>query len=157
GNDRQIGVGIDITERQATETALQVIKDRLELAMEVGGLAWWDWDVQTGHVAYNAHKAEMLGYDPSELDPTVDTFTAMIHPDDYDRVMHAMRDHLAGKGDYNVEYRMQTKSGDWRWFRDRGSVVERDAEGNPARLTGVVFDTTDRQRHETQPVNTEGV
>jgi diguanylate cyclase (GGDEF)-like protein len=58
--------------------------------------------------------------------------------------MQAMRDHLSGKkATYEVEYRIKTKAGDYKWYYDRGSIVKRDDNGKPLLVVGIVFDITE--------------
>ncbi len=108
-----------------------------------------EWDCETGVVKYNPKKIETLGYKPGEINPNVYEWTEMIHPHDYENTMNAMREHLQGNlPAYEVEYRIKHKNGSYRWFYDRGNIVERNPDGSPARLIGIVFDITERKLQE---------
>ncbi|MFB6136052.1 MAG: PAS domain-containing protein [Halobacteriaceae archaeon] len=121
---------------------------RLEGAMAAGEVAWWEMDVRTGAVEFEDRKATMLGYDPDRFHHYED-FTDLVHPEDHDRAMAAMRDHLEGREPrYEVEYRLETADGDYRWLHDAGSVTARDERGRPERATGIVVDVTKRKRAE---------
>ena len=139
----------DITESKRNEEALEEYRERLEAAMHAGNLAWWTMDVSSGEVSFDEHKALMLGYSPDSFE-TYRDFTDLLHPNDYERAMQAMRDHLSGKAEqYRVEYRLKTSRGSYRWFRDVGGVTQWDSEGNPLRVvTGVVLDITERKQKE---------
>ncbi|MFP4364213.1 MAG: sensor histidine kinase [Spirochaetia bacterium] len=124
------------------------IEEQLE-AKWVGNLGRWEWDYPTGKVKVNKKKIEALGYNENEIDPDVYGFTEMIHPDDYEDTMQNMRDHLSGKTEaYEVEYRIRTKNGAYRWFHDRGVVSERQEDGTPKTVSGIVFDITQRKETE---------
>jgi PAS domain S-box-containing protein len=105
-------------------------------------LPWWEWDVQRNIVTASPRKATMLGYDPSHFDEQgYQAYTDLLHPDDYERTMQAMRDHLEGRAElYQVDYRIRMHSGDYTWYFDRGAVVSRTDDGSPALLRGIVFD-----------------
>ena len=61
---------------------------------------------QTGIVTFDNHKATMLGYLPEKFKHYTD-FTALVHPEDVDKAMNAMKNHLKGLSDkYEVEYRI---------------------------------------------------
>ena len=110
-----------------------------------GNLGRWYWDVSTNTVSFNVLKTEALGYSESDLGGPVgfEFFTTKIHPEDYERVMDNMRGHLHRKVDaYDVEYRIRTKAGLWKWFYDRGIVTSRDSRGQPLAVAGIVFDIT---------------
>lgn len=124
--------------------------DQLQLELIwTTNLGRWDWIVPTGQVIYNYKKIEALGYKPGEINPDVYEFTQMIHPDDYEATMENMRLHLEGRTPlYEVEYRIRTKDGNYKWFYDKGKVTKRDEQGNPLRVTGIVFDITEKKEAE---------
>jgi diguanylate cyclase (GGDEF)-like protein len=65
--------------------------------------------------------------------------------------MEAMRRHMNGEAPvYEVEYRIKTKSGEWKWFKDRGKVTQRDEKGKPLFAAGIVFDITEEKKKEEQ-------
>jgi PAS domain S-box-containing protein len=128
------------------------IEKRLDLCLSAGNLAWWEMDCKTGKVIFNENKVKMLGYsmkDFNDIDYTA--FTNLLHPEDHDQVMQAMKDHLDGKKkSYDVKYRIKTKKGNYKWFHDKGSIVQWDKERNPLLVKGVVFDITDVKSKEIQ-------
>ncbi|MFW6020117.1 MAG: PAS domain-containing sensor histidine kinase [Bacteroidales bacterium] len=117
----------------------------------VGNLGQWFWDVPSNIVDFNPKKATNLGYELSEIPKNAghEFYTDKLHPDDYERVMQNMRDHLSGKTDvYEVEYRIQTKNGDYKHYYDRGKITKRDKNGKPLFLAGIVFDITHQKNIE---------
>jgi PAS domain S-box-containing protein len=129
-------------ERKQIQEQVRQFSQRLEHAMSAGSLAWWQMALPSGKVVFDDRKATMLGYSPSDFSHYSD-FTALLHPDDLEKAMQAMRDHLEGSAErYEVEYRIRTSSGEYRWFRDVGGVTERDSEGKPSLVTGIVVDIT---------------
>lgn len=124
---------------------LQEEQDSLEFAWS-GNLGHWFWDFTVNRVTFNPMKAMALGFTREELPDYVDFqfFTDRLHPDDYERVMDAMRDHLSNKIPvWEVKYRIKTKDGEYRTYYDRGKVTKRTEEGAPLFLSGIVFDITD--------------
>jgi len=113
-----------------------------------GNLGLWYWNIQTNSVIFNPLKATNLGYTKEELPDTVtyQFFTTKIHPEDYAKVMGVMMDHLQGKASaYDVEYRIRTKNGDYKWYYDLGKITKYDDQGKPLFLAGVVFDVTEKK------------
>lgn len=120
-----------------------------------GNLGHWYWDVKNNEVRFNKLKALALGYTKEELPEKIDYqfFTDKLHPDDYEGVMQNMRDHMMGlTGVYEVEYRIRTKEGRWKWFYDRGKVTRRAADGKPLFLAGIVFDITLQKQRDPEKV-----
>jgi PAS domain S-box-containing protein len=143
-----IGVILDISERKRAEAALQENNSRLELAMQAADMAWWEMDLPSGHVTFEKRKTEMLGY-PAEKFKHYQDFVALVHPDDREKAMAAMRGHLDGSlARYEVDYRIASSSGEYLWFHDIGSVGKRDAGGRPQNVTGLVINVSERKRAE---------
>ena len=120
---------------------------RLEYAW-TGNLGHWYWNVKTNEVTFNPLKVTTLGFDKSEIPPHVSYqyFTDMLHPGDYQQAMDAMLGHMYGDaGVYEVEYRIRAKDGSYRWYYDRGKITQRDEQGKPAFMAGIVFDITEKK------------
>ena len=114
----------------------------LNEALQDSNIAWWEWDIQKNLVISNDLKTAMLGYKPEDFrDVSYQTYTDLLHPDDYERTMKAMRDHLEGHAPiYQVDYRIRRVDGTYTWYMDRGSIIERDSEGHSLKLRGIVLD-----------------
>lgn len=139
--------GEDITERKRVEEELKEREERYRFALEASNLGDWDWDYSTGKVRRNRRWAEMLGYTLEELEGTLQDGVELRHPDDIQRIQKDVGDHLTGLTDhYSIEYRMRAKNGGYKWIRDCGKIMERDADGNPLRLCGTHEDIDERKR-----------
>lgn len=114
-NDEVVGVilnATNVTEKKQAEEALRQSEHRLELAVSAGELGLWDWNISTGEVYFSPQWAEMLGYAPEEIEPRVEAWERLVHPDDRQRVIAAMQQHLKGLTPiYATEHRLKTKSG----------------------------------------------
>jgi signal transduction histidine kinase/CheY-like chemotaxis protein len=88
-----------------------------------------------------------------ELPQTYGEIVRMIHPDDYSHTIAQLERHLSGAHpNYEAEFRLRTKSGEWRWFFDKGKIVEADILGKPVRLAGVLIDIHERKNIENELV-----
>ncbi len=107
--------------------------------------AWWEWSLPENTVVANAKKVEMLGYSQSDFEGKgYEAFTELLHPEDYERTMKAMIDHLDGSAPlYQVDYRIKASNGEYRWYMDRGGIIERNSAGAPLRVRGIVIDLGD--------------
>jgi PAS domain S-box-containing protein len=142
-----LGIGRDITERKRIEGELQLIQSRLDSAMEAGNIAWWEMDCISGKVIFSERKAAMIGY-PAEDFSVYTDFTKLVHPDDIGGIMQNMRDHIAGvSSQYDVDYRIRTKDGEYLWFHDIGRISNY-SDGVPSKIIGLVIDITNRKRVE---------
>ncbi len=144
-----VGVYTDITKRKRAEEALRVSEERFALAVQGSNDGIWDWDLQNNSLYWSPRLKELLGYADDELDIDFDTFDSLLHPDDKGRVGEAIEAHLKSGGLYDVEQRLRTKSGEYRWFRARGQALW-DEDGQPVRMLGFTTDITERKRAEEQ-------
>ena len=120
----------DITERKQSEDSLRASEQRLELVLWGADLGLFDWDVQSGKAVANQRSTEIVGYSLDEIEQSFDFWTSLLDPEDMPRVLENVSNYLRGLTDYyEDEYRVKTKSGEWKWVLSRGKVVERDKDG----------------------------
>ncbi|MBN8656713.1 MAG: diguanylate cyclase [Anaerolineae bacterium] len=135
---------------RSTQT-LRESEERLKFVLEGSQLGYWDWDIKTGAVRRNEQWARMLGYTLEEIEASVKQWTDLHHPDDREKAWKSINDHLEGRtSEHKAEYRMRTRDGAYKWILDQARIVERDAEGNPLRMSGTHTDITDRKRIEAE-------
>ena len=133
----------DISERRAAEEALRQSEERLNLALSAGGIATWDYRIDTDEVIWNPEHFRMLGYDTDEVRPSFENFLARVHPDDTSRVSARFLGALERGEDYDAEFRVVLPDGELRWIVAEGHF-EQDAAGRAVRSYGVMQDVTGR-------------
>ncbi len=139
---RIAGIAEDVTERKQIEQALRQSEERFALAVQGSNDGIWDWDIVNNTLYWSPRLIELHGYDSNELDGSFDKFESTVHPDDEERINTAIEAHLKNRVPYDVEERGRTKSGEYRWFRNRGQAVW-DEAGRPLRMVGATTDITE--------------
>ncbi|PTD93884.1 hypothetical protein C9439_05435 [archaeon SCG-AAA382B04] len=135
-------------EHYKAEKELEEKEERLELAMDAGEHSFWDWDLDTNETYFSPRYYTMLGYDPGELPMTFDTWKNLLHPEDQDEVFPKVKKYVSNAESYEIEYRMKTKSGNWKWIKEKGKSYETDENGTPHRAIGTHEDITERKKKE---------
>lgn len=129
---------------QKLRLADKQIKDQhrtLNLVLDGIEVGIWDWNPQTNEVFFDSRWCKLLGYEQSELPPSLETWSSRVHPDDIEQTMRDVQNHMHGKTDfYSNVHRMQHKDGHWVYILDRGQIIERDSSGQPIRFTGTHVD-----------------
>jgi PAS domain S-box-containing protein len=91
----------------------------------------------------------MLGYEPHEIPLSYDKWKDLVHPEEIETFEHSIDEILNNKKElYEIEYRMRTKKGEWKWILSRGKVVERNKQNNPLRIIGTHTDITEKKKSE---------
>ncbi len=136
-----------IQERNVIEEKLLMSQQRLELAMEASNLGSWDWNVDTDEVYFDQRWSTLFGYAADEMRIDFQQWQNRLHRDDKLKVLKTLERHIAHPSHYfECEYRLETKSGEWKWILDRGKVVETNENGKPVRMAGIYLDISDRKR-----------
>jgi PAS domain S-box-containing protein len=143
----------EIQERIAIQNELRMSHERLELAMRSGKLGSWDWNLRSNEVFFDQRWSTMFGYPTEDVHPDVSSWQNLIHREDKLRVLNTLKSHVDNLTPaYEAEYRLQGKTGEYRWILDRGKVVERAEDGKALRMAGIYLDITERKRIEEQLV-----
>lgn len=149
GKNHLYGYLIDVTERKQLQIALEMERNRLQLILDATRLGTWEWNPQTGVTIFNQRWANMFGWDVRELETNVESWSSRLHPEDYDDVWQAIKNHLDGVTPfYESLHRIRHRDGHWVYVLDRGKIIERDNEGRAIRYTGTVTDVTEQKKAE---------
>jgi PAS domain S-box-containing protein len=125
---------------------LQDSERRWQFALESAGHGVWDWNPQTDKVFFSVSWKSMLGFEPHEIENTLDEWKSRVHPEDLPRVLNEIEQHFAGKTPvYVSEHRLRCKDGNYIWILDQGKIMSRTRDGKPLRVLGTHLDITERK------------
>jgi len=123
--------------------ALQAHHERLKTFLAVTDVGTWDWNPITNEVHYDDKWCHLIGYEPNELAHTFSEWQSRVHPDDLSQIFHDIKEHVDDKKGFFVNvFRMKHRQGYWVYILTRGHVSERNASGNPSKISGTNIDIT---------------
>ena len=141
----------EIENRKRVETALRITDERLNQALQATDTGIVDFHPQSGELYFSPHWYTLLGYGQNEISNRLEAWVSLIHPEDRPHVVDSLEHFLRNGGEaYHIEFRLQTKAGDWRWIRCSGKPYEWDREGNIIRMIGTHTDITVHKQMEDQ-------
>ena len=108
---------------------------------------FYEWNVQTDSLRWFSDISTELGYTPGEVEPTINGWIELIHPDDRPLLANAVKEHRTATHDINYLYRMKHKNGTWRYWRDHATPVL-DSHNRPIRWVGGISDITTHKQIE---------
>ncbi len=123
--------------------------DTLKLALEVAQLGFWDHDIVTDVIHRSPEWGNMLGYTTEEVEADLDFWLKHVHHDDLAMVKKEILAHeIEGQESFEIEHRMRTKDGQWKWILNWGRIISRNEAGKPLRALGFHLDITQRKNAE---------
>jgi len=147
----------DITTRKLAEERLQRNEERLNQAIRVADIGFFDHDHVKSERYWSPELRRIVGLKPDDpLPPHASTDPAdkvqWIHPDDRQMIFEAVTRAHAPQSDgfYDVEYRFLRPDGDVRWLKVRSQTffAGDGAARHPVRTVGGAQDITDRKTAE---------
>jgi PAS domain S-box-containing protein len=149
------GIGRDVSDKKRAEEVLRESEQHFALAVEGSTDVLWDaqrlpgepWYAPQTPIWWSPRVRELLGLQESESFETFEQWAARLHPDDKDSVFGQLAAHIEQRVLYDVEYRLRTNVGDYRWIHGRGQALW-DEQGEPRRMSGSCQDITGRKRAE---------
>ncbi len=138
----------DITSLIDTQKELKDKSEKLEIAIAGTNDGLWLWDLENNHEWHAPQWKILLGYDDNdEIPENYFSWESRIHPDDKEKVLNILKQHLEHNVAYDCEQRLRTKSNEYKWFRDRGTAI-RDESGKPIRMGGSIQDISKLKKAE---------
>ena len=117
--------------------------EMIRSALRGGGTFVWEWDIDSDALSDIDEGLQQLGYDGQDVGRTQQDWDRLIHPDDLGANQDAYLRYARGEVDhYESAYRIRARDGQWRWYQERGRIVEWHDDGRARRMVGTQTDIT---------------
>lgn len=149
---RVVGALFDIHDKKLEAAELEGLVTRYDLINRALVEAPWDMVVVAGDPVnpnnefwWSPQFRKTLGFnDETDFPNLLSSWSDRLHPEDAEPTLQSFANHLndyTGKTPYELDYRLQLKNGEYRWFHASGETV-RDEKGVPLRVAGTIRDVT---------------
>jgi diguanylate cyclase (GGDEF)-like protein/PAS domain S-box-containing protein len=144
----------DVSEAYRLRSTLEDSRARLALALEAASLGLWDHFTEDDRVVLDPRACAILGFDAGRHTIHHGEWLDRIHPEDRAMAERSYVAHCEGLiPNYEAEFRVRHADGVWRWVTSRGRITERDAHGGVRRITGTLFDISERKAAQAEIIN----
>jgi len=131
----------DITKEKLKSIELDRTKQQLESIFEEMSDVVWSMTVPDYQMTFLTPSIKKLsGYSAGFLMDQKNWWEKVVHPDDYEVIDIAL-DILDKKGEYSINHRIKTKSGEIKWVSNKGKYIY-DENNEPVRFDALVRDRT---------------
>lgn len=148
----RISCNISVTalERDKLFNEVRSIADQLEIVSRTTNDGIWNWDIPTNRIQWSPRTHDMIQSIGETLTSDPDSFFRLVDPEDYDRVMSALRNHIDHGGPFKIEFRIQGKQKDQQlWLYAAGDSI-RNENGKNIRMIGSLTNITEKKQAEKQ-------
>ena len=145
------GIGMvasDITDRRLTEQELRDQRALLAEAQKVAGLGCWEWDPESGRLAWSDELYRIYGVTREEFTPSFEAYLERVHADDRQNSGAMMARALMDGRGFTMQERIVRPGGEVRYLRSQGEVA-RNERGKPIKVFGACLDVTEQRHSET--------
>jgi len=140
-------VGVDITDRLATEALLRESNARYEMVRKAISDIIWDEDLISGKKFWGEGFLTHFGHDQNARQSPF-FWERHLHPGDSEKVISRLNQALEGsENTWADEYRFKRADGTYAFVVDR-AFIERDSKGRPIRIVGSMQDMSEQKRLE---------
>jgi two-component sensor histidine kinase/DNA-binding response OmpR family regulator len=134
-------------ELEASNVRLVQSEQGRSLALAAGQMGSWDFDPVTGECKWDEGQHHIFGVERGLFQVTVDNIRAMIHPEDWARLLESGRRMARGERTVQTDFRVVQPSGSVRWCTGT-AAASFDAANRLVRVSGVTIDVTERKEAE---------
>jgi two-component system, NarL family, sensor histidine kinase UhpB len=140
-----VGTITDVEDQRRAEDSLRKSENLMRRAFDVARLYAWEYDFQTGAVAYSDNISNLTGFDYKKVGPDLEGVMTPVHPDDRATITQKIEEAISS-GRFEVDYRITYPAANQpiRWFHASGETVY-DKNGAALRLIGVSQDISERR------------
>jgi len=137
----------DVTDQIDARNNVLLTNERLRYVTKASSEAIWDWDIATGSLSWGEGFTK-FGYQADEMEATIQSWYAKIHPDDLDRVLQSIHLVIDNKEtNWFDEYRLLNADASYSFVADKGFVIF-DKNGVALRMVGAMQDVTKTKKEE---------
>ena len=132
---------------QKNTDQLHASEQRYDLVLDATTDGLWEIDLEHHRISGSPKVKGLLGYTNADLPDERGAFEPLLHPDDRQRTVDALANHIKFDHPLADEFRLRAKDGSYRWIARRGKSV-RNVDGKVLKVVGSISNVTAQKQAE---------
>jgi len=139
---RIYGTFQDIDDKKKIELEYQQVSDRLAIATKAAQIGIWDYNLVENELVWDDNMYLLYGVDKKDFSGVYEAWQSGLHPEDKERGEKEIALAIAGKKDFDTEFRIIWPDGSIRHIKAR-ATIQRDKDGVAIKMIGANWDITE--------------
>gem|GEM_PF-873165 len=140
--ENYLTIAHDVTRMIDQQNILRESKDYLQKTQEIAKIGTFEIDLEQGTVCWSNELFKLFEKSPENYHPDLDSFFAMVHPDDRETIKTAFLEYQKDEAMHETIHRLQLDSGETRVHRMFARTIFTES-GKPRSMSCIVQDITD--------------
>jgi signal transduction histidine kinase/DNA-binding response OmpR family regulator len=132
------------TQQRQAEQRLRRSEAFLAEGQRISHTGSWGWQIDTGEIVWSDEQFRVLGLEPGSVEPSIEGFLTMVHPDDVERVRRTVEEVQRHRGPFTLDCRILAPGGATRHLRSVARPVPSESTGGVEEFIGTTSDITER-------------
>ena len=138
-----VAIGVVLLHFQRSKAQLKASNEKMRLAADSAHFGIWELDVKENRLEWDDWMFRLYGISRNDFSGVYGAWQAGVHPDDLERSSREVQQALRGEKEFDTEFRIIRPDGKVRNMKAH-ATVSYDSKGDPIRMVGINYDTTDR-------------
>jgi PAS domain S-box-containing protein len=125
----------------ASRRCVRTTERGLKAFLEATTDCYWSWNIDSNEIQFSKGSLTPPGYSDSKVSKKETFIQGILHPDEQGEFESRLQSLRAGTNEeLDFEYRLRVDDNQFKWFRIRGKVVERNKLDVPLACAGTIHD-----------------
>lgn len=143
--------GRETTASKKAAKALEESEERLQFAVEGNNYVVWELSLTEMKIKFSDSFYSIFNHSKELIGDRLEIWSELIYECDKKHTEKTYKNICSGKQEeFSSEFRFKDGNQRFRWVLNRGKIFEKDEEGKPLSIIGILSDITDRKSTETQ-------
>lgn len=129
---------------QQKNRELKHSEERFQLALESSAMGVWSLQLSDNHVQWDASMRALFGLEDKSTLTNYESFLALVHDDDRQRVFEEIAHAIEGQQGYETEYRVLWPDHSIHYLASRAKIIRENMTA--VSMIGTCWDVTERKR-----------